>query len=171
MVKDKIILTGAKIIFRNFAGKEGNYNPSGRRTFNVLLDTNIEYGNADDGYVDVSENDVADILERDGWNIRRLRPLEDEDVGTAHLQVTVSFNNYPPKILLISSGGKTLLDEASVSILDRAEIANADLTIRPYNWEVNGKSGVKAYLEAMYVTIEEDRHAEKYRDLPMRHDG
>lgn len=149
MIKNNIVIEGARIGFRNFSGKEGKFNPVGRRNFCVFL-----------------ESDLGQVLERDGWNVRWLEPRDIDDERQAYLQVAVNYENIPPKILVISSRGKTILDEESVSILDWAEIENVDLIIRPYNWDVNGKKGVKAYVKSMYVTIAEDEFEKKYYDTP-----
>lgn len=149
IVKNNITLENAKIGFRNFSGNPGKFNPPGRRNFCVFLDY-----------------DIAKVLEQDGWNIRWLEPKEPEDEKTPYLQVAVNYDNIPPKIVLITKKGKTILNESMVNILDWAEISNIDIIIRPYNWEVNDKGGVKAYLKSMYVTIIEDEFEDKYRDVP-----
>lgn len=149
MINKNLTIENAKIGKRNFAGKELKYNPPGRRNFLVFLDTN-----------------VAEELSKDGWNIRWLQPKDPEEDKQACLQVTVSYSNMPPKIIVITTKNKTVLDEASVKMLDWAEIESIDLIIRPYNWEVNGKRGVKAYVKSMYVTLVEDAFESKYRDVP-----
>ena len=149
MAKNNIIIENARIAFKNFSGKEGKFNPAGRRNFCVFLDS-----------------DLAHVLEGDGWNVRWLEPRDPQEDKQAYLQVSVSYENIPPHIVLVTSSGKTVLDADSIHILDWAEVQNVDLIIRPYNWDVNGKSGVKAYIKSMYVTIVEDRFEEKYRNLP-----
>lgn len=146
-ITENITIENAVLRFRNFSGKPDRFNPGGKRTFCVFLDS-----------------DISETLLKDGWNVKYLQPRNEGDEPQGYLQVNVSYNNYPPKILLITSNGKTLLNEETVDSLDWAEIENVDLIIRPYNWEVNGKEGVAAYLKSMYVTIVEDKLDKKYAD-------
>lgn len=150
MVNKNIVIENARIGFRNFSGEEGKFNPKGRRNFCVFLET-----------------ELGEILQDDGWNIRWLEPRDEDEERQAYLQVAVSYENIPPKIVQITSRGQTVLQEDMVSVLDWAEIENVDIIIRPYNWEVNGKKGVKAYVKSMYVTILEDEFAHKYNDIDM----
>lgn len=145
----------ARIIFRNFSGKEGRYNREGDRNFAVLLD-----------------DKTADEMAEDGWNVKRLRPREDDEddlTGQAYLQVSVGYRGRPPRIVMITSRGRNELGEDQVEILDWADIRKVDLIVRPYEWEVSGNSGIKAYLKTMFVTIEEDELELKYaEDVPSR---
>ena len=143
-----IVMEDARIIFRNFAGKEGQYNREGDRNFCVLL-----------------EPELAEVLERDGWNVKTLRAREEEDEPTPYLAVTVGYKGRPPKIYLINSRGRTAIDEDMVEMLDWVDIKQADLIIRPYEWTVSGNSGIKAYLASLYITIIEDELELKYADL------
>lgn len=82
------------------------------------------------------------------------------------MKVTVKFGNRPPKVVLVSSRGKTMLDEDSINSLDWADLETVDLIITPYNWSVRGNSGIAAYLKSLYAVIVEDELEKKYFDVP-----
>lgn len=151
--KGNLVIENARLIFRNFAGAEKKFNRAGDRNFAVVID----------------DPDYAMVLENDGWNVKALEPRDTDkypDEGpTYYIKVGVSFDNIPPTIYLISGGKKTLLNEDTVGVLDFASVINADIAIRPYPWEVNGKRGIKAYLKTLYITIEQDEFESKYADM------
>lgn len=140
-----ISIDGARICWKNFAGVKDEFNRSGERNFCLIID----------------EEDMADQLREDGWNVKRYQKTPDSD-PLIYIPVTVSFNKYPPRVYLVTSRNKTRLDEETIAQIDNAEIEHIDITVRPYPWEVNGKTGIKAYLKTMYVTIREDEFAYKY---------
>jgi hypothetical protein len=57
------------------------------------------------------------------------------------------------------------MTEDTVEMLDFVDVANVDLILNPYEWVVNGKTGVKAYLKKMFITIREDPLELKYAAL------
>lgn len=143
-------LEGAEILFRNFSGKPGTFNAEGDRNFCVILPEHV----------------AAKMIEA-GMNVRELKPREEGDAPKPYIQVKVKYRGRkglvkPPRVVLITSSGRTNLGEDDVNVLDFADIRRVDLIINPYRGVINGREFTAAYLKTLFVTIEEDELERKY---------
>ena len=136
----------ARIIFRNFSGAPSKFNREGDRNFAVII----------------PEQEIADALIAEGWNVKIKPPREDGDTPFMYLPVKIKFNDRGPRVYLKSGSNIIRLDEESISCLDNVDIICVDLDIRPYDWNVNGMEGRTAYLQSIQVTQEVDRFYDQY---------
>lgn len=136
----------ARICFRNFSGRPDKYNREGDRNFAVIID----------------DQEVADALIEQGWNVKIRPPREEGDDPFMYLAVKVKFNDRGPNVYLKTGRATNRLDEESIDCLDNVDILGVDLDIRPYDWEVNGKTGRTAYLQSICVTQDTDRFASRF---------
>lgn len=138
----------ARIIYRNFRGEGGKFNREGDRNFAVII----------------PKQELADELRNRGWNVKIKPPKDEEDSPFMYLPVKVKFNDRGPQVYLRTGDRVNRLDEETISILDDINIRSVDLDIRPYDWDVNGKSGRTAYLQSIEVIQEIDRFAARYAE-------
>lgn len=142
-------IDGRQIIFKNFEGRGDKFNREGDRNFSLRID----------------DPDTADILVKEGWNVR-IKEGRDEDEGPfMRLPIKVKFTNYGPNVYLRTGERVNELDKESISCLDNIDIEAVNMDIRPYDWEVNGKTGRTAYLESMEIIQRIDRFAARYANM------
>lgn len=149
--KDGILeVENARIIFRNFAGAADKFTREGDRSFAIVI----------------PDQETADALLADGWNVKIKDPREGyEDEGPfMFLSVKVKFNNRGPGAYIESGNSVTRLNEDTIGVLDEIDILSADMDLRPYDWEVNGKTGRSAYLQNISVTQNIDRFGARYTE-------
>lgn len=138
----------AMITYRNFSGTGTKFNREGDRNFALIID----------------DPEIADALKEEGWNVRVKPPREEGDDPFMYLPVKIKFSERGPNVYLATGNNLNKLDEESIACLDDIDIIGVDLDIRPYDWDVNGKSGRTAYLQSIKVTQRVDRFAQEYND-------
>lgn len=144
-------IDNARIIYRNFAGAPSKFNREGDRNFAIIIE----------------DQDIADALTEQGWNVKIKPPREEGDDPFMFLPVKVKFNDRGPRVYLQNSlegRNRVMLDEDAVGMLDHVDIINVDLDIRPFDWEVQGKPGRTAYLQSICVTQEVDRFLDRQEE-------
>lgn len=150
--RETVTFRDAQILYPNFAGTKKQYNAEGDRNFNILLDETL-----------------ARELEANGWNVKLKKRSDDEEYGPSEyqLKVAVSYKVRAPRVWLISSGGRNMLGEGIVGVLDELDPVRVDLVISAYDWEMNGNTGRKAYLQSMFYTMYEDELELEYANVPI----
>ena len=149
---NKIVIKDADIRWKNFSGRESKFNPAGKRNFALFLDAN--------------DPDFIDDLVADGWNVRTREYDNPDRPNEYYISVEVNFDYFQPPVVKMIQGTRGLvLDETTVGRLDSTLITKADVVIRPRHWEVNGKTGVKAYLHTLRAEVEEDYFADMDEDI------
>ena len=146
--RDILQINNARIVYKNFSGKPSAFNREGDRNFSLVI-PNIE---------------IADALKDIGWNIKIKPPREEGDEPFITMPVKIKFNDRGPRVYLETGNNLVRLDEESICCLDNVDIVKVDMDIRPYDWEINGKTGRTAYLQAIKVTQEVDRFCQQYAE-------
>ena len=144
--KDILEIEDARIIYRNFEGVASKFNREGDRNFAVI----------------VPNDEIKDILVEAGWNVKIKPPRDEEDTPLMFIPVKVKFNNRGPAAYLRSGETVTRLNEETIGILDEIDIQSVSMDLRPYDWDVNGKTGRTAYLQAIDVIQNIDRFGDMY---------
>ena len=142
----------ARIIYRNFAGVGSKYNREGDRNFAVII----------------PNQEIADELIADGWAVKIKPPRDEDDSPFMYLPVKIKFNNRGPAAYVKSGNSVQRLNEDTIGMLDEIDIQSVDMDLRAYDWEVNGKTGRSAYLQAINVIQNIDRFGAQYQaqELP-----
>ena len=149
ITRDGILqIENSRIIYRNFAGLGSKFNREGDRNFAVII----------------PDEETKDLLVENGWNVKIKNPREGyEDEGPfMFLPVKVKFNSRGPGIYVRSGDSVTRLSEETVDMVDEIDIASVDMDLRPYDWDVNGKTGRTAYLQSIEITQNVDRFGARY---------
>jgi len=150
MARDFIELNGVKIIWPNFSGIPSQYNSKGNRTFNVVLN-----------------EQVAHDLEMRGLNVKRHESKDPDGEPIWTLQCFVSFTPYPPdELYRIIPRGKMRMNEDTIGNLDHEDIEKANVKLNLSHWKMQGREGIKPYVNKMAVWVNEDSFADSYRDIP-----
>lgn len=148
-----ILIENARLMFRNFAGREQTFNSAGDRNFCIML-----------------EDELAEQMRADGWNIKELKPRDEGDLPQPYVQVKVNYGKgRPPRVCLVTSRGRNDLGADEIALMDIADIQKVDVIIRPYDWEIKRgtevTTGRKAYLKTLFATLNEDELEMKYADM------
>ena len=132
MSRGKIAIEHAEIRFKNFEGSPDKFHPDGYPygIFAVFLD-----------------EESAAMVASAGFNVKSFGGSDDQGEPQLYLNVKVSRKFFPGDIHKIVGDSDILFDPDTICGLDHSDIIDAGVVINPYHYDVNGRTGVTAYLD------------------------
>jgi hypothetical protein len=150
----RLVLEDVTLLFPNFAGEKRQFNDAGKRNFCIAL-----------------PEDLAEMMANEGWNIKRLKPRDEDETGTPFLKINVNYNGRSKpraSVVTLSKNIRTPLDEEDIEIFDWAEFETVDIIINPYDYDRNGTHRRTAYLANIVGIFAEDTLEQKYGHIPVK---
>lgn len=148
-------INDARITFRNFAGKAGDYNREGEREFHLLI--------PDEEIAEALMNDVNQFGV--GWNVKIKAPKVEGDDPFRHMKVKVSFEGRSnPEVYLNNGVTSVKLNEETIGMLDDVDIDYVNMDIRPYDNQSRFGDHRTAYLQGMEVFQRVSRFGRGYAE-------
>ena len=140
------VFENARLGKKNFKGALNQWGDDRGRTFRIYF---------------TEDPDRAEELRSRGYNIQGGDPIDGQEgeFYPEYLEVSVMFGQYPPEIWITNGtidDQPRALSEETVASLDSYRFASADVVVRGNSWKVGPKSGIKAYLKKIYVSIDKD---------------
>lgn len=142
-------IDGRDIMFKNFEGRGDTFNREGDRNFSLRL----------------RDPDTADALIEKGWKVKIKDGREEDDGPFMRLPIKVKFTDYGPNVYLWTGNRRNELNEETIRMLDQIEIDHVNMDVRPYDWEINGRTGRTAYLQTIEVFQRVNRFDERYAKM------
>lgn len=156
---DKVELQNVEVrwSWSNFSGRKTEFKEEGQRWMVLVLPEAI----------------ARDMLAK-GWNVREQEPREEGDDPWWSFEVKISYGIIPPSIYFIKEHPELGVRKMKIEAQDENQIGDIrrdvtdqiDVIVRPSRWEKNGRTGVSAYVEEMFVKLRDSQIAMKYADIP-----
>lgn len=154
VIWDDVVILGRS--FRNFDGAPKPWTPRGQKgpiQFAIAL-----------------TEDRVDELASEGVEVLYTKPWPDAPADwepTPFVNIHMRFDNFPPKVWMVTETRKVELTEETLGLLNYAEIVSADLKFNISHYKAPTGEGVKLYAQTLYVVIDEDPLDAKYAHIPV----
>lgn len=149
---NRLVLNDVQLRRRNFSGIKDDFNERGNRQVLIVLGKQHAY---DLGFDSVT--DMFNALKADDWKVKRFNATEENDDPDMYIPATAVYYERDKSSIFMKTGRNSrLLTEATVGLLDSADIEHVDVILNKHYYDSHGKQGYNVRIKSMEVAVVED---------------